>query len=36
MGNFEIGEALVSNLKSKLVNKAMGTVVKGMVTHEPA
>jgi len=37
MGNFEIGDALVSNLKSKLMNKAVASSVSDALkdTHEP-
>jgi len=37
MGNFEIGDALVSNLKSKLINKAVSSSVSDALkeTHEP-
>jgi len=37
MGNFEIGEALVNNLKSKLVNKAVASSVSDAMkeNHEP-
>src|SRR5207253_3206041 len=32
MGNFEVGEALIENLKTKIIGKAMGKVVTGIVT----
>jgi len=37
MGNFEIGNALISNLKSKLINKAVTASVTEALkdTHEP-
>jgi len=38
MGNFEIGEALVNNLKSKLVNKAVASSVSDAMkdsSHDP-
>jgi len=37
MGNFEIGDALVSNLKSKLINKAVSSSVSDALkdTHAP-
>lgn len=37
MGNFEIGNALISNLKSKLINKAVTASVTDALkeTHEP-
>lgn len=38
MGNFEIGDALVSNLKSKLINKAVASSVSDAMkepSHEP-
>lgn len=35
MGNFEVGEAIISGLKEKLTHKAMQQLVKDTITHEP-
>ena len=34
-GNFELGAALVDQLKNKVVGKAMTKIVTGIVNHEP-
>lgn len=36
MGNFEIGKAIQDNLKSKLMQKTMSSVLRDAITHEPA
>ncbi len=36
MGNFEIGKAIQNNLKSKLMQKTMSSVLRDAITHEPA
>ena len=35
MGNFEVGEALIDSLKTKIVNKAITKSVSEIVSHEP-
>ena len=35
MGNFEVGEALIESLKSKIISKAITKSVSQIVSHEP-
>jgi len=35
LGNFEVGEALIDNLKSKLISKAITKTVTDTMLHEP-